>query len=296
MRKNSGQVRIRFFGAFVLLGLLFSQAGACFPQSPSIAWGVDWSAKLDYLFGTQQVREAVSPNYWNSWPDRLRADYNPGFWVISGVSEVSVPRISVRFRGSANVPSENDIARFTFTALTGPSLGGAWPCQTQFISWDVTGSYHFLYDGIYRFAFCGGYRQDRWNRAGAIGDDQLRDRIFSSIPFVGFTAAIFLPAWSGRWELIGSPFMNESFSLEANEGISYSAHSGNANRGGLIEMQFSGTGSITANFLWGIDLKYTFVGLYGSIDGSINSVRQGPYDGYIEHNIGQVGVHLTWLM
>jgi hypothetical protein len=61
-------------------------------------------------------------------------------------------------------------------------------------------------------------------------------------------------------------------------------------------VRICGEGYVTGSLLWGITANYTFEGLYGPVDGLINGVRQGPYDGYVEQSIGQAGLHLTWLM
>jgi hypothetical protein len=229
MERPERFLRRKTLGAFFVLGLLVMQLGTAFPQTPERNWTVDCSMRVEYLFGTQQIRDAVSPNYWNSRPDRLRVDYHPGLWVMSGLCEVSVlSRVSFRLSGSADILSSyQDVARFMFTVSPGPasnqdavwisfasllepSLGGVRHAQTQFRSWEAAGSYHFANDGLYRLGVCAGYRRQEWSRTGSDEYSLLRDTLSSSIPFIGLQAGIFLPGWTGRWEVPGSPFMNDA--------------------------------------------------------------------------------------
>ncbi len=301
--------RVTLNSLFVL-ALFVAQTATASAQALPRNWRTDWSVNLEYLFGTQRIREAVSPAYFNSWPNRVTVDYNPGFWLITGISEISPsPSFSARLSGSANIPtSDQDVARLAFTPTptftppppppiaNEPSLGGVWPAKTTFASWEAAGLYHFADDGLYRLSVSAGFRYEWWHRAGDAGNRVLRDTLASSVPFLGLHAAISLPGWRGRFEVIGSAFMNSSVSCSASQGALYSTYAFNAGRGGRVEAHLSGEASITTRLLWGITAKYTFEGLYGPITGVINGVVQETYNGYLEQSIGRVGLHLTWLM
>ncbi len=289
---------LRRVAILFVLALFVGRPATTLAQTLPGNWHIDWSVKLEYLFGTQRIREAVSPNYVNSWPDRVTVDYNPGFWLITGLSEVSpLQRVSVRLSGSTNIPySDQDVARLAYTPLVGPILGGVWPAKTTFVSLEAAGAYHFADDGLYRLSVCAGYRHEWWRRAGEAGSNVLRDKLDSSIPFLGLQAQIFLPGWRGRFEVMGSPFMNTAASISAASGASYSDYSFNVSRGGRVEARLCGESHVTTRLLWGITAEYRFEALYGPISGVINGVGQGPYDGYLEQSIGQVGLHFTWIM
>jgi len=195
---------------------------------------IDGSVRLEYLFGAQRIREAATANFL-TWPNRVTADYNPSFWLITGLSEVSPsPRVSLRLSGSTNIPSsEHDIARLAFAPQGGTSLGGVWPARTTFVSLETVGAYHFADDGLYRLSVCAGYRYEWWRRAGESGNQVLQDSLASSIPFLGLGAAISLPGWRSRLEVIGSPFMSTTVSLRAALGAASGNYTFTAGRGGI---------------------------------------------------------------
>ncbi len=284
--------------SLVVLAIVLAPSLSAFCQTLPTNWGIEWSVRPEYLFGTQGIREAVAPNPWNGWPDRLRVDYHPGLWVISGFSEVSpLPRVYARVSGTTSISSSpHDQARFMFTPLQGPSLGGVWPVSSHFTSWEVAGGYYFAYDGLYRLSLAAGYRQQWWKHAGATGNNQLQDTLTSSIPFLLFGAEMYLPGWSSRFELLGSPFMSKGVSCTAVQGASYSHYLGKFAGCGRVEVRVTGMGSLTQSLLWGVTAKYVFEGLSGPIRGVIDGVGQGPYDGYVEESMGQVGFQLTWIM
>jgi hypothetical protein len=258
---------------------------------------IDGSVRLEYLFGAQRIREAATANFL-TWPNRVTADYNPSFWLITGLSEVSPsPRVSLRLSGSTNIPSsEHDIARLAFAPQGGTSLGGVWPARTTFVSLETVGAYHFADDGLYRLSVCAGYRYEWWRRDGESGNQVLQDSLASSIPFLGLGAAISLPGWRSRLEVIGSPFMSTTVSLRAALGAASGNYTFTARRGGRVEARLCGEAPVTPRLVWGITGKYTFEGLYGPVFGIINGVGQETYTGYLEQSIGQIGLYLTWLM
>jgi len=288
--------RLALSSLFGLILFVAQSAAAC-AQAVPVVWPVEWTLKLEYLFGTQRIREATTANFL-VWPNPVTVDYSPGFWLVTGQSEVSLsPRVSVRVSGSTNIPySDQDVVRLAVAPQGGMSLGGVWPANTTFVSLEATGAYHFLDDGLYRLSVAAGYRYEWWNRAGEIGNQVLKDTLASSIPFLGLQAGLSLPAWRSRFEVIGSAFMNSSVSCRASQGVSFSSYAFNASRGGRVEVRLCGEASVTTRLVWGITGKYTFEALYGPVSGVINGIGQETYNGYLEQSIGQVGLYLTWIM
>lgn len=274
-----------------LIVLVFSPCAS----AEVLPWGVrvDTSLRLGMLFGWQVYR-------YNNLPgadlDRFRMEFGPRLPILSGMCELTpVPAISGRLAGSISV-LETDMTIFHAMADPQPTV---WDVKPDFGYWEAAGLYHLWQGGGYRFSLVAGYRQEYWRYRGEPAGNQpagssLRDRFTSHIPFLAMQTSMMFPWWKARFEILTSPFMNKNVSATVRDGTTLVEYAGNADSGGLIELEVEGTANLSSRVRMGLYCRYSYQELYGEYTRA-DVVESPSRRLFVGENLAIVGLNTTIL-
>jgi hypothetical protein len=260
-----------------------------------LPWGVrvDTSLRLGLLFGRQLVRYSDLPG---AEFERFRMEFGPRLPILSGMCELTpVPSISARLAGSLSV-METDMTVFHAMADPEPSL---WDVRPDFGCWEAAGLYHLWNGGGYRFSLVGGYRQEYWHYRGEPSGAQpsgssLRDRFTSHIPFLAMQTAVMYPWWKARFEILASPFMSKKVSAIVQDGPNVVEYEGDADSGGLIELEVEGTASLSSRIRLGLYCRYSYHEVYGEYTRA-DLVESPARRLYVGEDFAIIGLNMTLL-
>ena len=254
--------------------------------------GVDSSFRVEYLLGTQTIGNDVTeilisgndPNYGPfSFPnpiEQLLINFNNSQLVLDGMVELTpFPFVSSRVRGSVSVlDSDRSVTLGSSPAPVAnpnPPPNYIWGqlsavMKPQFWSWEAAGLYNLSYEGVSRYSFVAGYRQESWSYQTSSGQEDttyLRHNFVSQIPFLGLQSVIFSPSWKARFEVLGSPFMTKKIAHLARDQGFYFQLDGIMTRGGFIELQIEGNVNVASGTWLGLYAQYTYEQLNGGLTG-----------------------------
>jgi hypothetical protein len=271
-------------------------------QAQVLPWGiaVDSSLRLEYLFGSQVIRDAFphfdSPSY-----DLFRLNFAPRMPLLSGTAEVTpCPWASGRLAGSITAyQPEIEMSRFLNGSKVGAAsvFAGQFEGKSNFSSWEAAGLLHLWNEGGYRFSATSGYRQRMWKYYGSLERHHeaspATDLLTSQIPFLGLQTAMYFPFWKARFEVMGSPFMTKIVSSSVVQGGNSARYGIRASQGGFLEFQMEGTVGITQSIRCGLTGRYTYEELRGPFNWSVNGADQPSLEAYLTESIGVVGLDMT---
>jgi hypothetical protein len=244
---------------------------------------VDTSLRVEYLFGHQSNR------YSHKNLPYFNYDFDPRLTVLTGRVEVTpYPSLSGRLVGSVSVFDQSGIIHKA-PAHTPGLQPSPWDETPHFTQWEAAGLYNMWNAEGYRFSFVAGYRQDNWTYSGPpVGrtatTQNVRDELFSSIPFIGLQTSMFFPAWKARFEVLGSPFMSRRVAVY--QGNDYTIE-GRPTGSGMLEFQFEGSTAVTHNIFLGGNAAYSMQELTGT--STITSSTNSQYDLFTSDSIFRVG-------
>jgi hypothetical protein len=284
----------RFLVKSLLVPLIVLVFSPCAPAEVlPLGMRVDTSLRLGMLFGRQLFQ-------YNNLPEaefeRFRMEFGPRLPILSGMCELTpVPSISGRLAGSISV-LETDMTVFQAMVDPEPTL---WDVKPEFGYWEVAGLYHLWQGGGYRFSLVAGYRQEYWRyrgepAGGQVPGSSLRDRFTSYIPFLAMQTSMWFPWWKTRFEILASPFVSQNVSAIVQDGAMLVEYAGNADSGGLIELEVEGTANLTSRVRLGLYGRYSYQELYGEYTRA-DVVESPSRRLYIYENLAAVGLNMTLL-
>jgi len=261
----------------------------------------DSSWRAGFLFGSQLVLhgdfEKGAVGATEAHLARLRQQFDPRLAVLSGMFEVSpLLRISGRMAGSVSALEGDMTVRHATVDRAQPSV---WDVTPDFKQWEAAGLYHLWSGPAYRFSIVGGFRQQFWKYLGDPAGNQpngssLRDEFRSNIPFIALQTSVYYPWWKARFEILGSPFMSTEVLTRVND-LGYPVEFvGTANQGGLIELEFEGTGTLTPRMRLGLFARYAYQELYGESTRWAGDNRD-TQKLFVEESFATVGVNFTFV-
>jgi len=291
----------------LLLALFFLLATVPSLEAQALPMGLrlDSSLRAEFLFGRQVLRN-TDPAYPTitgaARPDLWRIEFGPRVPVLEGTFELSpFGPLSARFAGSASVlETTMGLSQTNGFVESPPTVSFAvWDVKPEQRSWEVAGLYHVFQGLGHRYSITAGFRQEVWRYRGkGVRDDSsfLRDEFTSNIPFIGLQAAMFLPFWKARFEVLGSPFMNQQVVHHVGLGTFELEYRGKATGAGLIELRAEGTVGITPNCWLGIFGRYTYQELYGRAEATSNgtfTLLNRSHDFFVGQSFGTIGLNGT---
>jgi hypothetical protein len=267
-----------------------------YPQSGPWNISLDSSFRMEFLFGTQALRDRTAPID----VERFRIDSNFRLPVLAGNVEITpLVFLSGRLGGLTSVlegQGTYDRSAADFDILLAERR--VVDAKPTFNGWEAAGLFHLWNDGGYRFSVTAGYREEFWGLDGqglaASGTTSFfHEKYQTRVPFLGLQTAMFFPWWKARFELIGSRWMTKVVSGALTDTV-VSQYEAKATGGGLLELQMEGTAGITQNIFAGLHGRYTFQESFGEL------IRKGnlrapdlPLELYMNDSFLLVGVDLT---
>ncbi len=307
--------RIKWLTILLILTATASFAEAqVFPLNMPWDMKVDSSLRLEFLFGTQTLRDInlrvpagvqLIDSTSEKAFDLFRIEYGPRVPLIEGFVEVSPPigAVSARLGGWLSIlePSITLDRAVGFLQPIPPSLSDAhWSVRPDVKGWEAAGLYHVFQGLGHRFSLTAGYRREVWHYRGELssGSNALSTHDFSSqVPFIGLQSAMLFPWWRARFEVLGSPFMVEEVAHQLEDGPVFIDYRGKAKGTGLIELRMEGTVHVSPACWVGGFFRYSFQELYGRATGRTTRSTVTGYsrDFYVGQSFVAVGLNAAIL-
>ena len=274
---------------------------------------VDSSVRLEFLFGTQILRDTdvrvpgsntfIVPNA--EGYDRFRIQYGPRVPLAEGFVELSPPvgPLSIRLGGWASfleprIALDRTVGHVspTPTSLSEASRN----VKPDVWAWEAAGLYH-VFEGLgHRFSFTAGFRREEWHYSGELSSDAsaVSSHSFSSyIPFIGLQSAMLFPWWRARFEVLGSQIMVQQISHFLQDGNTFVDYRGKATGTGMIQLSMEGTVNVSPACWFGGFLRYSFQEMYGTATGRTSASTATGYSRnfYVGQSFATVGLNATLL-
>ena len=281
----------------------------------SLPWNmkVDSSVRLEYLFGTQILKDISlrvpsslqSISNTEAAFDLFRVEYGPRLPVVEGFVELTsgTENMSARFGGWASFLEPRLVLDRTVGYLqpVPTSLADAnWNIKPEFWGWEAAGLYHVFQGLGHRFSLTAGYRREQWNYRGELSSDSnaISTHNFSShIPFIGLQSSMLFPLWKARFEILGSPIVVQNVTHELRDGNVFVDYRGQATGTGLIELRMEGTVHLSPAYWFGGFFRYSYQEMYGTATGRRSQSSDTSFDRkmYIGQSFATIGFNATIL-